>query len=314
MKVIKTIPPKTPMDMPMMDTSAIRRKFLDISYTPENPHPARTLDLYLPEEGDDPFPTLICIHGGAFVAGEKGDDQVSGFVDGVARGFAVASVEQRLCLPSPDWKSFSRDGLFPDPLFDFKTAIRFLRANSAKYGLDPERFATAGDSAGGYHAVMAALTADIPSLYDDSLGFADVDGSVQAVVDWFGVGDLVVQAEFNVGTPTMTAPTGELVPRMAFEDFFLGLSVTEHKNLAYFASPETYVTKSSPPVLFQHGERDDVVPIEASVRIAAKMDKVCPGRARFEGFPEYLHGDPRFYADENLDHIFEWLNDKLKKP
>jgi acetyl esterase/lipase len=299
------------MDMPMMDASAITRKLLDICYTPDSPHPARTLDIYLPETGDGPFPTLICIHGGAFIAGSKDDDQVSGFVDGVARGFAVASVEQRLCTPAPDGSGFSQEGVFPNPLIDFKAAIRFLRANAAKYSLDPTRFATAGDSAGGYHAILAALTADVPSLYDDSLGFADADGSVQAVVDWFGVGDLSVTASYGETHETMTTPSGEVVPRMVFDDIFLGVRTVQHPNLAYFASPETYVTKNAPPVLFQHGEDDDIVCIEASRRIAAKMDAVCPGKARLEAFPGYLHGDPRFYADENLDHVFDWLRAAL---
>jgi hypothetical protein len=55
MKMVKTIPPALLMEMPMMDTSTITRKWLDVGYTPAAPHSARKLDIYLPEEGDGPL-------------------------------------------------------------------------------------------------------------------------------------------------------------------------------------------------------------------------------------------------------------------
>jgi acetyl esterase/lipase len=294
-----------------MDTSAIKRKWIDVDYTPENPHPARKLDIYLPESGDGPFPAIICIHGGAFTGGSKDDFQVSGFVDGVAEGFAVVSVEQRLCYARPDG-TFDGDGLFPYPLFDFKAAIRFLRKNAEKYMLDPGRFATAGDSAGGYHAIMAAVTANVPVMYDDSLGHAGADDSVQAVVDWFGCGDLIAESEFNASAPAMVLPDGSTMPRIIFEDVFLGLNCVEHKNLALFASPEQWITPQTPPVLLQHGAADEIVTVECSRRIAKKIADVCgEERVTFDEFPGWAHGDPRFYEDVNLARVFAWLKEKL---
>lgn len=312
MKLIQTIPPRTPVDMPMMDASAVKRKWLDIDYTPQNPHPARKLDIYLPETGDGPFPTLICVHGGAFVGGAKDDDQVSGFVEGVAYGFAVVSVEQRLCAMQPGG-GWSPEGRFPFPLHDFKAAIRFLRVHASEYKLDPGRFAAAGDSAGGWHAIMAAATADAPAMYDESLGFAGVDGRVQAVVDWFGCGDLFMEAKFNAeGSPTMTLPNGREVPRMIFEDIFLGVKCADYPGLARFASPEAWITKDLPPVLLQHGAADQIVTVECSRRLAKRINQVCPpGRVTFDEFPDYAHGDPRFRSDQNLERVFAWLREKL---
>ncbi|MCL2877804.1 MAG: alpha/beta hydrolase [Acidobacteria bacterium] len=312
MKIVKMIPPASLMEMPMMDTSAITRKWLDVGYTPAAPHPARKLDIYLPEEGDGPFRTLICIHGGAFTGGSKDDFQVSGFVDGVAYGFAVVSVEQRLCSPLPDG-GYSSEGLFPNPLHDFKAAIRFLRANAAQYKLDPGRFAAAGDSAGGWHAIMAVATAGVPAMYDESLGWAAVDGRVRAVVDWFGCGDLLIESEFNASFETMVLPNGLEVPRVIFEDVFLGVKCVDHPGLARLASPETWITGDMPPVLLQHGAADEIVTAECSRRIAGRIEQVC-GRKRvdYDEFPGYIHGDERFYDDDNLARVFAWLKEKLE--
>lgn len=314
MALIKFNPPDltNPMALPTIDASGIRRKWLDVDYTPEKPHPARKLDIYLPETGDGPFPTIVCIHGGAFSGGQKDDAQVAAYLEGLAEGFAVVSVEQRLCNMLPD-HSYNPEGLFPNPLFDYKAAIRFLRANAAKYKLDPSRFAAAGGSAGGYHAIMAAATANIPAMYDASLGYGEVDGSVQAVVNWFGVGDLVVQSQFSYDFPTLTLPDGTEVHMDNYADIFLGANCREHENLAYFASPETWITPDLPPVLLQHGIADQIVPISCSRRLAAKIEAVCgKGRVQFEEFEGYAHGDMRFSSPENIAKMLSWLKEKLR--
>ena len=219
--------PNNPMALPTLDVSGVTRKWLNVDYTPAKPHPARKLDIFLPEEGEGPFPTIIAIHGGAFWGGAKDDVQVAAYLEGLDEGFAVVSVEQRLCAMQPD-RTYSPEGLFPNPVCDYKAAIRFLRANAETYKLDPTRFATAGGSAGGYHAIMAAASADIPALYDDSLGYADVDGRVQAVVDWFGVGDLVVQSQYTEDTP-MKLPDGTSFKLDNYADIFLGVDCRAHR-------------------------------------------------------------------------------------
>jgi acetyl esterase/lipase len=299
--------------MPILDVDHITRKWLDVDYTPDKPHPMRKLDIYLPEEGDGPFPTIIAIHGGAFWGGAKNDLQVAAYMEAIPYGFAVASVEQRLCSMLPGG-GYSREGIFPNPVFDFKAAIRFLRANAASYKLDPERFIVAGGSAGGYHAVMAAASADCEALYDPSLGFADVSGEVSAVIDWFGVGDLVVQSEFTAKSPALKLPDGSEFKMDNYADIFLGVSATANPNLAYFASPETWITSKMPPTLIQCGAADEVVPVECSRRIAAKIKAVCgKDRVTYEEFEGYTHGDMRFNSEDNIRHMIEWLQKTLNK-
>ena len=194
--------PEEVFPMPKMDVSTITRKWLDVDYTPAKPHPCRKLDIYLPETGEGPFPALICIHGGAFWGGDKRDFQTAAYMEAIPHGFAVISVEQRLCKALPDG-GYDRDGVFPNPVFDFKAAIRYLRANASMYLLNADKFALCGGSAGGYHAIIAAASASNDVLYDASLGYGDVSGRVQAVVSWFGVGDLVLQSEFTEIAPLL---------------------------------------------------------------------------------------------------------------
>jgi acetyl esterase/lipase len=298
--------------MPIADPVGVTRKYLDISYTPDMPHPMRKLDLFLPETGEGPFPLLIYMHGGGFTGGLKNDFHVENYLESIKEGFAFVTVEQRLLSPKPDG-SLDPEGVFPYPLFDLKAAIRFLRANAEAYKLDTDRFALLGTSAGGYHVAMAAATQDVPAMYDESLGFAGVSEKVHAVVDLFGVGDLVTQSAFveeNAKKPQSGAPAG-LGRNIA--DAFLGVSCLEHPNLALFANPESWVTPSLPPMLIRAGAADALVPIECSRRLAKRIEEVCgKERVEYDEFPDYAHGDARFHEPANHERMYDWLKAKLK--
>ncbi len=78
------IEPEDPSGSDMVNVSGITHKWLDVPYASQSP--SQVLDIYLPEEGDGPFPTYIFIHGGAFIVGDKQDVQFLLAVDGVNRG------------------------------------------------------------------------------------------------------------------------------------------------------------------------------------------------------------------------------------
>ncbi|NLB29055.1 MAG: alpha/beta hydrolase, partial [Clostridiales bacterium] len=237
------------------------RKFKDIVYS--DAHRANRLDIYLPEAGTGPFPTIIFIHGGAFRAGSKDDIQIAIVIDALNRGYAVVSVEQRL----------TPTGIFPYPVFDYKAAIRFLRANADVYMLDEKRFVTAGTSAGGYYAVLAGATGGIAAFEDLSMGNPDVSSDVAAAMGFFGVYDLVMQSEFT----NERGPFPEMPAVLDFAADFLGIDPREHRELAAFADPTSYITPHMVPTLIQAGSADDVVPTAASVALAEKIAAVCGG-------------------------------------
>lgn len=112
-------PPPAGFKPPMADLSGVRRMELDIPYGSESP--AQRLDMFWPETGEGPFPTLVYVHGGGFALGDKRDSHLDGYLGCLARGFALAAVEYRL----------SGEALFPAAVLDCRSAVRYLRDNAS---------------------------------------------------------------------------------------------------------------------------------------------------------------------------------------
>jgi acetyl esterase/lipase len=291
------MPPPGTMEVPTIDFTPIKRKFLDIPYADQSP--SQKLDILLPPEGEGPFPTLIFIHGGAFIFGSKRDTQFLQAIDGINRGYAVVTVEYRLGM----------EAKYPAPLFDVKAAIRFLRANAAKYMLDESRFASCGDSAGGYYAVMAAATQNNPAFEDFSMGNPGASSAVKAVVSWFGVFDMIVQEEelAKIGGPDPNLPD--------FRKIWLGASVKDIEGLVYFTNPLNFITEDFPPILIQHGSGDTSVPCRQAFLLEETVRRVCgEGRAELEIMEGYGHGglDLRWNEPQNIDKTFAFLDRYMK--
>ena len=151
---------------PLVDPSGIKRKILDIPYSSASD--VLKLDLYLPEDGDGPYPTIVFFHGGAFWGGAKYDFQCLYALNGIFHGYAVASAEYRL----------ADEAVFPAAVLDCKTAVRFLRANAGKYQLDPDRMAVMGDSAGAYMATMVGFSAGNPVFNMPDMEYPEESDSV----------------------------------------------------------------------------------------------------------------------------------------
>lgn len=199
-------------------SAALRPTFADLAYADKSP--LQKLDLYLPEKNGQRAPVVIWMHGGGFHVGDKrsvprtyfgppprpeGPDgpyeiQVPDAAALVARGYAVVSLNYRL------------DGAYSitvgadSAIQDGKAAVRFLRANAEKYGLDPNRFAAWGNSAGGYVAAMLGVTGDQSTDFDNAaLGNAEVSSGVQAVVVWFGAIDNLPGMKYSIPYHLWTA-------------------------------------------------------------------------------------------------------------
>ena len=287
-------PDAPPFIQPNVDLSGIRRKFLDVPYAGTD-NPAQTMDILLPAVGDGPFPTLIQFHGGAFLGGDKRDAQCIYLINGIRRGYAVVNVNYRL----------TGEAIFPRPLYDAKTAVRFLRANAELYHLDPTRFAASGDSAGAYFAAMLGTSAGVGALEDLNMGWAEYDSSVQAVIGMFGVYDLAMQSQFTEDAPPM--PSG--VKLQNYADVFAGAVCRDCPGLAALASPASYATRRCPPMLIQAGSADEVVPYQASVALVKHVNAVCgAGRATLESLQGATHGHPDYASERYERSRFEFLD------
>ncbi|HEV2337136.1 MAG TPA: alpha/beta hydrolase, partial [Stellaceae bacterium] len=144
-------------------------------------------DLYFPR-GLERAPVLVAVHGGGFQVGDRKFYRYWGPY--LARhGYAVFSIEYRLMKPGMK--------TWPGAAYDAKAAVQFVRANAAEFGLDPERIALIGDSAGAYLAALVALAGEEPLL---SSGYrsdrnAAVACHVTAVGGLYGVYDMRGQWE-----------------------------------------------------------------------------------------------------------------------
>ena len=277
----------------------IKNKFLDIAYADKSK--AEKLDIYLPNEGKGPFPVIIFIHGGAFMFGDKADDQVNPALEGVKRGYAVVSVNYRM----------SGEAVFPAAIQDVKAAIRFVRANAAKYHLDPKRIASFGNSAGATLAAMIGTTGDITDFDDPTLGNPHQSSKVKATVDLYGpiVFDQM-DAQFKLsgkGQPNHGAADSP-------ESKYIGKQVSTAPDLVKRASPATYISKNTPPFLIQAGKEDPIVPVQQSINFHAELVKVLgQDKAMLTLLDHTQHGGPQFETPENLDRIFAFLDHYLKK-
>ena len=122
------------------------------------------LDMVRPKEPPEKLlPLVVYIHGGGWYAGDKSQEGLSSVVPLAASGnYVGVSVNYR----------FSQEAIWPAQIYDCKAAIRWLRANAQKYGIDPNRIGVWGTSAGGHLASMLGTTADVKELEGDegSLG------------------------------------------------------------------------------------------------------------------------------------------------
>jgi acetyl esterase/lipase len=284
--------------IPQTDVSHIRRKWLDLLYASLSP--AQELDIYLPDEGEGPFPIILHIHGGGFAIGDKRDIHVLAFLKGLERGYAVVSVNYRL----------SGEAIFPAGLQDIKAAIRWLRANSEQYHLDGNRIAACGGSSGGNYAAMVCLTDHVTEFDDLSLGNTEYPCNVQAAVDWFGPTDFLKMDEQLAESGFGPSDHGEA---HSPESRYLGARLSDVPLKVELANPMTYIHKRIPPILIQHGSLDTMVPVQQSIMFAEKLGKyVSRDRFEFDILEGAGHGDPLFETEENMNRVFSFLDKYLR--
>lgn len=184
------------------------------------------LDLYLPPESGGPVPVVVFLHGGGWRLGSRHaagpmyrDASPTPFERVAQAGIAVACVDYRL----------SGEATFPAQLHDAKAAVRWLRTRAGDLGIDPERIAAWGESAGGHLAELLGLTTDDAEL-EGNVGFTESSSRVAAVVAWYAPSDVAA-----VATDTGADPADPSTR----EAQLLGAPAPDVPELAAQASPVT---------------------------------------------------------------------------
>jgi acetyl esterase/lipase len=275
--------------------AAPARVLTGIAYAPAEPagSAGHLLDLYLPPRRAKPAPVVLWSRGSAWFAsdGRFGADAVAAQLN--PYGYAVAGVSVRS----------STSARFPGQLHDIKAAVRFLRANAARYHLDAGRFAAMGESSGGWVAAMAAVTGDV-AAFDGRLGVVGPSSRVQAAVSIYPPTDFLrmdatappcvpARDRFRVGD-CHTDPASP-------ESRLLGCPITTCRDLARRADPATYAGRRVPPVLLLHGRQDVLVPWQQSAHLYQALAAACRD-ATLVLLPRPGHGVwQRFLTDPTLN-------------
>jgi len=204
------------------------------------------LDLARPKVGSGTYPAILCIHGGGFRAGTR-EGYDSQCIRLAENGYVAATITYRLAPKYP----------FPAAIHDTKAAVRWLRANSKKYHIDPERIGVMGGSAGGHLAQFLGVTSDVKEFEGDG-GNPGESSHVACVVNYYGPSDF-------------TKSYGKSVDAAEVLPLFLGGNLEKARPLHIKASPLYWVTPNAAPTLCIHGTEDKYVAYEQAEWIVDKL-------------------------------------------
>lgn len=265
------------------------------------------MNIFKPANTSKATPVLIYVHGGAWSIGDykcegnvnaklaaktsssKSTAKQSGpsgynvFKSVTNNGITFVSVDYRL----------SGEAVFPAQIYDVKGSIRFLRAHAKEYGIDPNKIAICGESAGGHLASLAATTGDEKDIEGNVGGNLNYSSKVMAAVDFYGPTNLLTmgpEMDTSIQSPADAtkmhdAPDSAESKLLGFTGSGQGVGVLRDlldKNqtnspywskvqLAELGSPINHVNSNDPPMFIAQGGHDTLVPIKESLNLSLAL-------------------------------------------
>ena len=252
----------------------------NVTYITANNFDAK-LDIYTPQGVAAPVPTLIYIHGGGWVGGNK-EGAILNILPYLEMGWAVVNVQYRL----------ARISLAPAAVEDCRCALRWVIRNAKEYNFDVNKLVVSGHSAGGHLSLTTGMLPASAGLDRECYGTEDL--KVAAIINWFGITDVNDLLE----GPNLKSYAVQWLS-----------SLPNREDVAKRVSPIHYVRAGLPPILTIHGDADPTVPYAHGVKLHEALTKA--------GVPNQLltipggkHGG--FTKQESLK-IFAAIQEFLKK-
>jgi pectinesterase len=195
-------------------------------------HPEQTVTLvvYSPD-APGRYPCILDIHGGGWQARQVESDKPM-MERLAARGFVTALTTYRL----------SQEAKFPAALHDCKSSVRFLRANAARFKIDPERIGVMGGSAGGHLSGLLAMTGGKPEFEGDG-PHREQSSAVKACIVMAATQDMFAANKDKSSTNAIA---------------FFGAACADNPEIYRRASPINHVRPGVPPTIFIEGEKDSL--------------------------------------------------------
>ena len=282
------------------ETAYIKQQWHDIAYMDGERH---TLDVYLPNEGQGPFPVIVDIYGGGLIFGDKSSHKLESALRLLDKGYAVVSVDYSLI--------HQKD--FPFQIYEIKAALRFLRAHADEYQLDMNRVALMGESSGAHLAVMTGVTASVDALQNPFMGDNNNQPeTVNAIIAMYGPYefDQFVDQFNESGVTPKYAETGTAE---SFEgQMFNQQAPKDVPQRVKMYSPKMYFNAEMPPILAFAGTADAVVPYQQTVNmINGAREFVSEDKAVLHLVEGTGHGPADYmspeFTDEKAAFLAKWL-------
>ena len=253
------------------------------------------MDILAPSgsSGQGKRPLFVWICGGGFATMER-SAHIPWLTYFAKRGYIAASVEYRL----------SNSAHFPAQIEDVKKAIRFLRAHADEYGIDPDRVAVGGESAGGNLASMVGVTNDIAAF--DVGEYPEQSSHVSAVVNFYGPAVLVKE-------PGKRSMDGIPLPDTAGYSRtiqLLGFDPEAEPERAAKTAAQYYSNENTVPFFLAHGTGDTLVDISGSDEFYQILSQNHV-RVEYYRIQGAAHMGMEFYQDEMSQRVLEFLNKTL---
>ncbi|MGZ4779620.1 MAG: alpha/beta hydrolase fold domain-containing protein [Thermoanaerobaculia bacterium] len=253
------------------------------------------LDLRVPD-GAGPFPVIVYLHSGAWITGDRTGGPA---IRQAARGYAVASIDYPLA-PRYIW---------PSQLEAAKAAVRWVRANAARFNLDSSRIGAFGTSAGGHIAAMLGTTAGRPEFEGLALGNPQFSSAVKAVVDYYGPTDLLKMDEQKLPCYGNLSANSPFMP----PSLLMGCPIQQCTEKTATSNPINYVTSDAPPFLIMQGLLDCLTPWKQSQMLydALRANGV---NATLYLLPTAQHADSQFDEQKYKQIVSDFFDQNLRGP
>jgi Esterase/lipase len=247
----------------------------DVPYL--GPDRAEKLDAYLPPDTfARPVPAVLLIHGGGWRLGDKADARERNIGNTLAsHGYAIFSINYLLNVGQKDpatGKLVLSRLAWPQNLHDCKSALRWIRAHADRYGVDPERVAVMGGSAGGHLSMLLGATARHEEINRHGL-HTEQSNAVSCILNFYGDYDIRGRrvSPFAGATPEETAANEKA------------------------ASPVVHFDRDLPPMFITHGTADTTIPVERSRLLAEHLRAAGNTYVYVEiaGAPHSYHLEPK---------------------